>query len=137
MRHRHTLLLCLGLAATAQAADIGGWMEQKSRTELLNKDKDECAELIAQAARTPPEAVNAAQHYYASGLCYLYSNKVARDPVAAGAWLTRAAELEHPQARRALLMLRESPSTAADPKTPHCHDLGLGRKLCHGGASVQ
>jgi TPR repeat protein len=135
MRPLHTLMLCLGLAATAQAADIGGWMEQKSRNELLSKD--ECAELIAQAARTPPEAVNAAQHYYASGLCYLYSDKVARDPVAAGAWLARAAELEHPQARRALIMLRESPSAATDPKTPHCHDLGLGRKLCHGSTSVQ
>jgi TPR repeat protein len=120
------------MATAAQAADIGGWMEQQSRAELLNKDKDECPELIATAARTPREADNAANHYYASGLCYLYSNKVARDPVAAGAWLTRAAELDHPQARHALLALREP---AAHPTTPHCHDLGLGRKLCHGSAS--
>ena len=133
MRCHRPLLLCLALAATAQAADIGGWMEQKSRTELLSKD--ECPELIAQAARTPREADNAAAHYYASGLCYLYSDKLARDPVAAAAWLTRAAELDHPLARRALLALRESPSTDADHKTPHCHDLGLGRKLCHGSGS--
>lgn len=133
-RLRSLLLLSLGLAVTAHAADIGGWMEQKSRAELQNKD--ECAELIAQAARTPRDAENAAHHYYASGLCYLYSSKVARDPVAASAWLARAAELDHPQARHALLMLRESPSTTTDPKTPHCHDLGLGRKLCHGGASA-
>jgi TPR repeat protein len=133
MRCHRPLLLCLAFAAAAHAADIGGWMEQKSRTELLNKD--ECPELIAQAARTPREAENAAQHYYASGLCYLYSDKIARDPVAAGAWLARAAELDHPLARRMLLALGESPSTATDPKTPHCHDLGLGRKLCHGGGS--
>ncbi len=122
---------CLAAGPAAQAADIGGWMQHKQRTEL---SKDDCAALIAQAARTSRDAEGAAQSYYASGLCYLYSDKIARDPVAAGAWLTRAAELEHPQAKRALIQMRDS---APSPHTagPHCHDLGGGRKLCHGAAA--
>lgn len=127
------VLVCLGLASAAQGADIGGWMQHKERAAV---PADPCAELIAQAARTPRQADGAADSYYASGLCYLYSDKVARDPVAASAWLTRAADLDHPLARRALLSLRDN---TPDDRAPgsHCHDLGLGRKLCHGGASSQ
>ncbi len=126
---RALLLVCLGFASAVQGADIGGWMQHKDRAALAT---DQCAELIAQAARTPRSADGAADSYYASGLCYLYSDKIARDPVAAGAWLTRAAELDHPLARRALLALRDD--TAGDHAAgSHCHDLGLGRKLCHGG----
>ena len=127
------VLVCLGLASAAQGADIGGWMQHKERAAV---PADPCAELIAQAARTPRQADGAADSYYASGLCYLYSDKVARDPVAASAWLTRAADLDHPLARRALLSLRDN---TPDDRTAgsHCHDLGLGRKLCHGGASSQ
>jgi TPR repeat protein len=123
----------MAVASAAHGADIGGWMQQQQRTELST---DDCAALIVQAARTPREAADAAQSYYASGLCYLYSDKVGRDPVAADAWLARAAELEHPQARRTLLEMRQSvPSSHA--AGPHCHDLGQGRKLCHGGAASQ
>jgi TPR repeat protein len=129
------VLLSIGLAALpgAHAADIGGWMQHQGRTEL---PADQCSELIAHAARTPRDADGAAQSYYASGLCYLYSGKVARDPVAASAWLASAAELEHPLARRELLALRDSPSSNHVPGH-HCHDLGLGRKLCHGGVPAQ
>ena len=131
MFRRALLLVCIGFASAAQSADIGGWMQHKDRAAL---PADQCAELIAQAARTPRSADGAADSYYASGLCYLYSDKVARDPVAASAWLTRAADLDHPLARRALLAPRDN---AADdhPRGDHCHDLGLGRKLCHGSAS--
>jgi TPR repeat protein len=133
MRWRVVVVVGVVLAGAAQAADIGGWMQHKDRAALLT---DQCPELIAQAARTPRTADGAADNYYASGLCYLYSDKVARDPVAASAWLTRAAELDHPQARRALLALRDN---KPDDHAPggHCHDLGLGRKLCHGGPSSQ
>lgn len=123
------LIVCVGVASLARAADIGGWMQHKARTELAG---DECSELIAQAARTEPKAEGAAQSYYASGMCYLYSDKIGRDTVAASAWLTRAAELEHPLARHALLAVREN-TAAAHAAGYHCHDLGLGRKLCHGG----
>ncbi len=108
-------------------------MQHKSRTDLA---VDDCSELIAQAARTEPKTDGAAQSYYAGGLCYLYSDKIGRDPVAASAWLTRAAELEHPLARRALLALREN-TPSAHPSGYHCHDLGLGRKICHGSAVSQ
>jgi TPR repeat protein len=130
MRWR-AVFICLGFASAAQGADIGGWMQHKDRAAL---PADQCAELIAQAARTPRNAVGAADSYYASGLCYLYSDKVAHDPVAANAWLTRAAELDHPLARRAL---REGAPASPHPPGSHCHDLGLGRQLCHGSASVQ
>jgi TPR repeat protein len=127
------LLVCTVLATAAHAADIGGWMQHKSRTDLA---VDDCTELIAQASRTTPQAEGAAHSYYASGLCYLYSDKLGRDRVAAGAWLTRAAELDHPQARRALLALRDN-SAEPHPTGYHCHDLGLGRKVCHGDAVLQ
>lgn len=121
------------IAAFAHAADIGGWFEQQSRAEL---PRDECPEIIILAARTPPEADGAARLYYAGGLCYLYSDKLQRDPVAASAWLARAGDLDHPLARRTLAGLRDpSPTRASEPATFHCHDLGEGRKLCHGGGA--
>jgi TPR repeat protein len=133
MRPALSAAILLVASAAVQAADIGGWMEHKSRIELA---RDDCPALIAQAARTASSAEGAAQRYYASGLCYLHSDQVARDPVAAMAWLARAAELEHPLARRALLSLRE-PAPIAHPSAYHCHELGLGRRLCHGGGPLQ
>lgn len=131
MRAR-VILPVLSLAATAHAADIGGWFEQQSRAEL---PRDECPEIIVLAARTPPEAEGAAKLYYASGLCYLYSDKLQRDAVAAAAWLMRAGELDPPLARRALVALPDPSSKVLfEPAAFHCHDLGEGRKLCHGGA---
>lgn len=127
-------LVAIAALPCAQAADIGGWMQHKERAAL---SADQCAELIAQAARTPRDADGAAHHYYATGMCYLVSDKVARDTVAAGAWLERAAELDHPLARRALLSLREPGTAPLHAAGYHCHDLGLGRKLCHGGLLKQ
>jgi TPR repeat protein len=133
-------IMLLVVAVASHAADIGGWMEQQTRAEL--QQRDDCTEIIAIAARAAQAHATqrgaednalAAASYYASGMCYLVSDKVARDTVAAGAWLARAAELDHPLARRALLALREPPP-APHPAAYHCHDLGLGRKLCHGGA---
>jgi TPR repeat protein len=128
--------LGLIVMGAAHAADIGGWMQHKSQIEA--QQRDDCPEIIAIAARTPREQDTAAAAYYASGMCYLVSGKVARDTTAAGAWLTRAAELEHPLARRALIALRET--NAAPPVHPngyHCHELGQGRRLCHGGPVLQ
>lgn len=131
MLWRLVVVVCIGFASAAQGADIGGWMQHKGRAEL---PADPCAELIAKAARTPRDADGAADSYYASGLCYLYSDRVARDPVAASAWLTRAAELDHPLARRAL---RDGAPASTHASGYHCHDLGLGRQLCHGSALAQ
>jgi TPR repeat protein len=136
MRWRCCWFLGLIVAGAAHAADIGGWMQHKGQVET--QQRDDCPEIIAIAARTPREHESAAAAYYASGMCYLVSDRVARDSVAAGAWLTRAADLEHPLARRALLALRET--NAAPPLHPngyHCHELGQGRRLCHGGPVLQ
>ena len=136
MQWRLLLTVVLSLASAAHAADIGGWMEQKGR-EQAQQQRDDCAEIIDLASRTPREAENAATSYYASGMCYLVSDKVARDTVAAGAWLARAAELDHPLARRTLLSLREPSTAPLHAAGYHCHELGLGRKLCHGGIPQQ
>jgi len=122
-------LALFALASSANAADIGGWMEQQSRTAL---PKDECPEILQLAALAPRESEHAAAHYYAAGLCYLASDKVPRDKVAAAAWLGKAVELEHPLARRALLTLRDETAPPLHPAGWHCHELGLGRRLCHG-----
>lgn len=136
MRWCH-LLSCTAVAAAtaASGADIGGWMQHQSR--LQAQQRDDCPEIIAVAARTPREAEAAPAAYYASGLCYLVSDQVARDTVAAGAWLARAAELEHPLARHALLALRDRNAPPLHAAGYHCHDLGLGRRLCHGGGVPQ
>jgi len=129
-------LLCCSIvvaAGTASAADIGGWMQHKASIETAARD--DCGERIAQAARTLRDAEGAAQHYFQAGACYLHSNSVARDTVAASAWFERAAELDHPLARRALLGLRDNTAAASThPPGYHCHELGLGRRLCHGAA---
>jgi TPR repeat protein len=136
MRWRSCFILLLSTVG-AHGADIGGWMEHKSRLDA--QQRDDCAEIIATASRTPRDAEGAAASYYASGMCYLVSDKLGRDGVAAQAWLARAAELEHPLARRTLLSLREGSAAAAVQHAPgyHCHELGLGRRLCHGGAVPQ
>jgi TPR repeat protein len=123
-------LVWLALCASASAADIGGWMEQQSRAGL---PKDECPEILRLAALAPRESEHAAAHYYAAGLCYLASDKLARDKTAAAAWLGKAADLDHPLARRALLALRDESAPPLHPAGWHCHELGLGRRLCHGG----
>ncbi len=122
------VLLCT-LCASALAADIGGWFEQQSRPQPQAAD-DDCPALLVDAGKTDASTPEAAHLFYATGLCYLHSSKIARDPVAAAAWLTKAAELEHPLARRTLLSLRERGSP--HPSGQHCHDLGMGRRLCHG-----
>jgi TPR repeat protein len=132
MRGLHRVAwLILWTSLGASAADIGGWMQHKARIDTAARD--DCAQRIADAGRTAREAEGAAQHYYQAGVCYLHSDSVARDEVAASAWLTRAAELDHPLARRALLALRDNADAKAHPAGYHCHELGLGRRLCHGG----
>jgi TPR repeat protein len=132
--------LCLfALALPVPAADIGGWMEQQQQQSraAASPRNDDCPEILRLAALAPREAENAAAHYYAAGLCYLASEKIARDKTAAAAWLAKAAELDHPLARRALLALRDESAPPLHPAGWHCHELGLGRRLCHGGAAPQ
>ncbi|HET9977653.1 MAG TPA: hypothetical protein VFQ20_09470 [Burkholderiaceae bacterium] len=97
------LFVTLACGLPTPAADIGGWIEQQQRQRLT---RDDCAELPARAARIAPDAPEAAEVWYATGLCYLDGERLKRDPVAAAAWFGKAADLGHPLARRALLALR-------------------------------
>jgi TPR repeat protein len=96
-------LVLLAMCASAQAADIGGYLEEKARLDALLID--DCATLPAVAVRTPRDAPNAANLYFATGMCYLESPKLPRDTLAAAVWLRRAANLGHQGARRVLSTL--------------------------------
>ncbi|MFM2397954.1 MAG: hypothetical protein RL341_111 [Pseudomonadota bacterium] len=116
--------------STALAADIGGWMEsQRSKNAGVEQS---CAAQIEAAKTQSPGETHAAQAYFQAGLCYLAGQQVAQDPVAAKAWLARAAELQHLPAHR-LLISMQAAEAGAHPASYHCHDIGYERKICHGG----
>lgn len=89
--------------------------------------EDGCQRRIANAVKS-----QAAQAQFEAGLCYLYGSGVAQDRVAAQAWLEKAAAQNHLHARRTLTALANI-ENAPHPPAHHCHDLGYGRQLCHGG----
>jgi TPR repeat protein len=128
-------LIRLGIAGAALvsnpalAADVGGWFAEQQRAEAQaasNQGKQSCAQVIARAARDAT-AIGA----YEAAHCYLQADPA--DLVAAKAWLSRSAEMNFLPAQRLLrsLLAAESGAHAA---LPHCHDLGEGRQICHGGA---
>ncbi len=81
------------LLLPARAADIGGWYEAQRKREAEGR----CAEWIAGAPRAADRDLA-----YRAGLCYLNGWGVPEDPVAAEAWLRRAAERGHRDAQLAL-----------------------------------
>ena len=110
------------------AADIGGWFADQERPKVQGADSQvECAHAIRDAA-SATSAVSA----YRAALCYLQAETP--DTLAATAWLTRAAELKFLPADR---LLRSLQAAQAGPHSAarHCHDLGDGRQICHGGAA--
>jgi hypothetical protein len=123
-------LLCgLVLARPAAAADVGGFLadQQKAReAAAAQAAEDSCPQWIARAARD-----DTALAAYRAGLCYLQAD--VPDVVAAKAWLARSAELDFMPAQR---LLRQLLIAEAGPHGGgrHCHSLGDGRQLCHGGA---
>jgi TPR repeat protein len=129
-----TFLVCflsLYYARPALAADIGGWMESQRSKDAGSAQT--CAAQIEAAKTHAPGAPQAAQSYFQAALCYLAGQQVAQDPVAAKAWLARAAELQHLPAHR-LLASMQAAETGAHPASYHCHDIGYERKICHGAA---
>jgi hypothetical protein len=124
--------MCLAIAPLPlRAADVGGFFADQQKAQAIAASKDAaavtCAETIARAP-----ADGAALAAYRAGLCYLQADRP--DLLAAKAWLVRSAELDFMPAHRllrSLSMAEAQPHVAA----PHCHDLGEGRQLCHGGAS--
>jgi TPR repeat protein len=119
----------LVLCVPAHAADVGGWFaeQQKARAQHTS-NPDACPQVIARAA-TDTTAAGA----YQAALCYLQGE--APDAVAAKAWLARASALNHLPAHRMLHALRMAEAASHSP-VRHCHDLGEGRQICHGGAAA-
>jgi TPR repeat protein len=124
------LVLAVGRAG---AADIGGFFADQQKAQALAADKGGekggepgCPQRIASAA-----ADGSALAAYRAGLCYLQAEQP--DMLAAKAWLSRGAELGFMPAHRLLrsLLIAEA---APHGSAPHCHPLGEGRQLCHGGA---
>jgi TPR repeat protein len=119
------ILLC----GRAGAADIGGFYadQQKAQAAAAEKGGEAgCPQVIARAA-----ADGSALAAYRAGLCYLQAEQP--DMLAAKAWLARGAELGFMPAHRllrSLLIAEAGPHRSA----PHCHPLGEGQQLCHGGA---
>jgi TPR repeat protein len=125
-------LLCAAMAwagGPAAAADIGGFFADQQKAQAIAAEagaEPTCPQLIARAASD-----GSALAAYRAGLCYLQAEQP--DMLAAKAWLARAAELGFMPAHR---LLRSVLAAEAGPHAgaPHCHSLGEGRELCHGGA---
>jgi hypothetical protein len=118
-------LLC---ALPLWAADIGGFYadQQKAREAAAAKGADTCPQWIARAA-----VDDSALAGYRAALCYLQAEPP--DAVAAKAWLARAGERGFMPAQRLLRAMLIAEAGVHAP-TRHCHSLGDGQQLCHGGA---
>lgn len=120
--------LCAAVATPA--ADVGGWyadQQKAAAASAAGAATPTCPQAVARAAAQPsPIAAYQAAH------CYLQPE--AADLVAAKAWLARAAEMNFLPAHRLLraLQLAEAGEHAGQR---HCHDLGEGRQICHGGGA--
>ena len=114
-----------------RAADIGGWYAEQQRVAAqasAGASPASCDEAIAQAS-TAPSGLST----YRAAVCYLAGERP--DLVAARAWLTQSSEMDFLAARLLLRSLTLA-QAGAHPIQRHCHDLGEGRQLCHGGPPV-
>lgn len=121
-------LACALAAAPVAAADVGGWFadQQKAAAQApASAQSSGCPQAVARA-NADATAINT----YQAAHCYLQGDSP--DLVAARAWLTRSAEMNFMPAHRLLraLALAEAGVHASQR---HCHDLGEGRQICHGG----
>lgn len=120
-----------GLLATlpVPAADIGGFFsdQDKARELAATKGNDTCPIWIARAASDESALAG-----YRAALCYLQADPP--DAVAAKAWLARAHDRGFMPAQRLLRALLVAEAGVHGP-VRHCHSLGDGQQLCHGGAA--
>ncbi len=124
------LALAGALWLPCHAADVGGWYadQQKAGAMAAATGKDDaCPQLITRAA-TDPSALGA----YRAALCYLQAETA--DVVAAKAWLARSADTGFMPAHRLLRSLLAA-EAGVHSAAPHCHFLGEGQQICHGGAA--
>ncbi len=124
------LALLGALSLPSHSADVGGWYsdQQKAAAAAAAKASDDaCPQVISRAA-TDTSALAA----YRAALCYLQAETP--DVVAAKAWLGRSADAGFMPAHRLLrsLLIAEA---GAHGTTPHCHELGEGQRICHGGTA--
>jgi TPR repeat protein len=115
----------------ALAADVGGWFAEQQKAaaqDATTPTAASCPQIVARAA-TDPTALGA----YHAAHCYLQAD--APDLVAAKAWLARSAEMDFPPAHR-LLRALQAAENGSHSSVRHCHDLGEGRQICHGGGSA-
>lgn len=122
---------CFGaLALPCHAADVGGWYADQQKAAAIAAAKasdDACPQPIARAT-TDTSALAA----YRAALCYLQAQTP--DVVAAKAWFARSADAGFMPAHRVLrsLLIAEAGAHSA---VPHCHELGEGQQICHGGTN--
>ena len=124
------LTLAGALCLPCHAADVGGWYADQQKASAMAAaagNDDACPQLIARAA-TEPSALGA----YRAALCYLQAETA--DVVAAKAWLARSADTGFMPAHRLLRSLLAT-EAGAHSATPHCHFLGEGQQICHGGVA--
>jgi hypothetical protein len=124
------LALAGALWLPCQAADVGGWFadQQKAREMAAASGKDDACPLVIARAASEPSALGA----YRAALCYLQTEPA--DVVAAQAWLARSADGGFMPAHRLLRSLLAA-EAGVHSATPHCHFLGEGQQICHGGAA--
>ena len=120
------------MSLQVRAADVGGYIadQQKARAMAAAKAGDDaCPQVIARAA-TDTSALAG----YRAALCYLQADTP--DVVAAKAWLARSAELGFMPAHRLLRSLLAA-EAGMHSTASHCHVLGEGQQICHGGTAPQ
>ena len=122
---RWGLACIVSMAASAHAADVGGWFADQQKPPVASSEA-ECAQAIRQAA-----ADATASNAYRAAWCYLQAQTP--DTLAATAWLQRSVEMKFIPAERLLRSLQMAQAGPHSAKA-HCHDLGEGRQICHGGA---
>jgi TPR repeat protein len=123
-------LLIGSLVLPCQAADVGGWFadQQKARAAATARSGEEgCPQVFIRAATDASPLVA-----YRAALCYLQAETP--DVVAAKAWLGRSAEAGFMPAHR-LLRSMQVAEAGAHGTEPHCHSIGEGQQICHGGSA--
>jgi hypothetical protein len=126
---KHGLWFAVLLQLPAEAADVGGWYAEQLKAAAAKPDDNACPQVLKRAASAGGTGFDA----YGAALCYLQAEPP--DALAAKAWLTRSAELNYLPAHRMLQSLQRAES-GPHSAAAHCHDIGQGRQICHGGAPV-
>ena len=122
--------LVASLVLPCQAADVGGWYTDQQKANAAaaaRSNEDGCPQIFLRAA-TDASAFVA----YRAALCYLQAETP--DLIAAKAWLGRSAEAGFMPAHRLLRSLLVA-EAGAHSTTPHCHTIGEGQQICHGGSA--